>query len=634
MKRIITSIASIVGVYFIFMLTSSCAPQNIDDDIKPAQSIEALKRQLEKVLEDMHVPGMSVAIVHRDGEPFVAGLGKADIASDRPATEDTLFRIGSVSKGFVSLAILMLTLEGKISLEDPLHKVAPEVWFENRFESSDPVRIVHLLEHTTGWDDLHLREYALDRSTIGLLEAFDYDHRSRISRFRPGTRMAYNNSGPAVAAYIVQKISGRDFEEYIAEYFFSPLGLKTATYQEPMPESITTLYHNDGKMPRTYWHFLYRPSGSINASANDMAAYLLFYLSRGNVYGKQVLPAFALDRMESPTSTWAAQEGLKFGYGLSNYWTVHDGFVYHGHAGGMEGGITDLAYMPDYKVGYFYSINSGNPEAFNKIGKIIRSYVARDLQKPSLPLAADLPANTSEYSGWYEPNSPRQALTYFIERLLGLAHVRFKEGKLLMSSFGQINATFMPTTAKQFRYVPTTESAEPVATLALITPNAEGRFIQIAPAMSTLKQIPGLFAIAEILISAFVLLSLISIIAYAPFWIFSGRSKKRCQPRERNILFLLFAAVLSLISIVAIFMLTSDDLIARMGNLSVWSLLVFLGSIFFALASLASLIALWRTPKQELRPIVRAYFITVCSALLIATAYLFYWGIIGLRTWA
>jgi CubicO group peptidase (beta-lactamase class C family) len=79
-------------------------------------------------------------------------LGVADVASGRSTTPETLFRIGSVSKAFVSLAILMLVNQGKLSLDDPVHKLAPEVWFENPWESTDPVRVVHLLDHTTGWD--------------------------------------------------------------------------------------------------------------------------------------------------------------------------------------------------------------------------------------------------------------------------------------------------------------------------------------------------------------------------------------------------------------------------------------------------------------------------------------------------
>ena len=99
----------------------------------------------------------------------------------------------------------------------PVRKLAPEVWFENRWEASDPVRVVNLLEHTTGWDDMHLHEYAVDAPpSLGLREALDSYHRSRISRWPPGTRMAYCNSGPPVAAYIVEKITHQRFEDYRA----------------------------------------------------------------------------------------------------------------------------------------------------------------------------------------------------------------------------------------------------------------------------------------------------------------------------------------------------------------------------------------------------------------------------------
>jgi CubicO group peptidase (beta-lactamase class C family) len=113
-----------------------------------------------------------------------------------------------------------------LSLQDSVHKLAPEVWFENPWEASDPVRVVDLLEHTTGWDDIHLREFAKDAPGIGLREALDYDHHSRISRWRPGTRMAYCNSGPAVAAYIVEKISGQHFIMVRSEHCSPPSWLK------------------------------------------------------------------------------------------------------------------------------------------------------------------------------------------------------------------------------------------------------------------------------------------------------------------------------------------------------------------------------------------------------------------------
>lgn len=219
-----SQVKCITAVFLFCLLATACVAQNKKDDTpEPVQSIEELRQQLEKILKDTRTPGMSVAIVHRDGPEWITGLGKADLASDRAATSETLFRIGSTSKAFASLSILRLANEGKLSLDDPVRKLAPEVWFENRWEASDPVRVVDLLEHTTGGDDMHLREYAKDAPGMSLREALDYDHHSRISRWPPGTRMAYCNSGPAVAAYIVEKITGQRFEDYVQRTFSRPL---------------------------------------------------------------------------------------------------------------------------------------------------------------------------------------------------------------------------------------------------------------------------------------------------------------------------------------------------------------------------------------------------------------------------
>lgn len=628
--------------FFIFAcLGTACSSQNISDNKALAQSIAELQTQLENVLKEMHVPGMSIAIVHRNGPEWVAGLGKADLASDRTATASTLFRIGSVSKGFVSLAVLKLADEGKFNLEDPVQNVALEVWFGNKWEANNPVRIVHLLENTTGWDDMHLRELAKDPLTMSLIDALDYDHSSRICRWLPGTRMSYCNSGPAVAAYIVEKIAGMNFEEYASQNLFKPIGMQTATYFQPVSELTTTLYQSDGKTPLPYWNLLYRPIGSLNASANDMANYLLFYLNRGNVHGAQIIPATIFDRMETPTTTWAAKEGLQMGYGLHNYCTIHDGFVYHGHDGNVPGGLTAMAYMPDEGIGYFYSLNSSNREALKKIGSIIRGYITRQLPKPSAPPIVSLPEKIHAYTGWYEPNSSRMKMFSFIERLIGIAYIHFEDNTLLVSSLSEKNATFLPVTDTEFRYVPKDEAPDPEPTLKLLTPNTEGQFIQISWGLRnasldvTLKSIPAWLAIFEITMTGFVLLALMSILIYAPFWIFQSLRKKQRYPAERSLQLWPLVAFLSLLSIVVICTLTNIDIaILRLGNLTFWSFSLFLATLVFCAASIASVITLWRTPKEQSRSIIRIYSTVITIALVITAAYFAYWGIIGLRTWA
>ena len=627
---------SIRFTFLAFALSSvAIAQKKPEPKPKPAQSIAELRQQLEKILNDTHTPGVSVAIVRRDGPEWVnvwvGGLGKANVAQNQPATADTLFRIGSTSKAFASLSILKLVDEGRLSLQDPVHKLIPEIWFENRWEATDPVRVVDLLEHTTGWDDLHLPEYAKDAKGMTLREGLDYYHHSRISRWPPGTRMAYCNSGPPVAAYIVEKLTGQRFEDYVTQNFFLPIGMKTATYFEQPSPQLTTLYQNDGKTPYHYWNILERPAGAINASANDMAAYVGFYLNRGAVHGQQIMPAADIDRAETPTRTWEGQQGLKAGYGLSNYTSIHDGFVYHGHNGGVEGGLTDMSYLPEYGVGYFYSINSGNGGAFEKIGDAIRAYITRGLTKPAVPAAAPLPADAQQYAGWYEPDSPRNEFMHGIERL-GFHRVHFAGGNLVLTNLiGTDNDTFVPVSGNQFRYLSKKDPPEPIATGALIAPNAEGQFVFLG---GTWKQVPTLLALAEVAAMAWFVLAFAAIVLYAPFWLIGGLFKKRRRPVERAIRLWPLIAVLSLAASVGIFVLSTSDLLNRLGNFTIWSFGLFFCTLLFAVASLASAVALWLARKQPVRNSVRWFSMAVSAALLIVTAYFAYWGFIGIRLWA
>src|SRR5450432_563282 len=621
-------------VLILFFASVAWSAEKKEEEQKPAQSIGELRQQIEKVLKDTNTPGVSVAIVHRAGPEWVTGIGTADVASGRAATADTLFRIGSVSKGFVALSVLTLVEQGKLSLDDPVRKLAPEVWFENRWESTDPVRIVHLLEHTTGWDDIHFREFAKEAPpTMGLREAFDYDHHSRISRWPPGTRMAYCNAGPAVAAYVIEKLTGQPFEDFVEEHLFRPMGMKTATYFPPNPAIAATLYHDDGKTTFPYWNIIFRPSGSINASASDMAAYVQFYLNRGNANGRQIVPGEDISRMESPASTWAAQAGLKAGYGLDNYWEVNEGFVYHGHDGDVDGGLAEMWYMPDHEVGYFFGINSGSGDADERIGKAIRAYITRDFWKPAQPPVGPLPPDAAEFAGWYAADSPPQELTHFLGNLLGIAHVKVADGKLSFTALRAGEVPFVPVENGLFRSLSNQESPEPIPSMALVTPKEGARFLAMSFGTRTMKQIPSYRAWLQIGLTTFVLLSMISILFYAAFWLVAGLWKERRHPADRAMRAWPLTAVLSLLALVAIFIWIPDD-VSMLGNLTVWSGGICLATVAFALSAIASAAALWRSRGQSVRPGVYRYSTVVTVALLIAAAYLAWWGVIGVRTWA
>jgi len=287
--------------------------------------------------------------------------------------------------------------------------------------------------------------------------------------------------------------------------------------------------------------------------------------------------------------------------------------------------------MPESGVGYFYSINSGNGDAFNKIGDAIRAYITRDLTRPPVPAPGALPPDAAEYAGWYEPVSGRNEFIHFLERLAGLSLVRFDGGNMVLASINDLNQPFIPVSGKQLRYVSKKDKPEPIATVALLEPNAEGRFIYMG---GTGRRIPTVQAWAEIVLTVLFLLSIVAIVLYAPFWLIGGLIKRRRRPAERAMRLWPLIAALSLLGFVGCFIGASSDIITLLGHLTVWSFGVFLCTSLFGVASVASAIALWLARKQQIRGFVRWFSITVTGALLIGAMYLAYWGVIGMRTWS
>jgi CubicO group peptidase (beta-lactamase class C family) len=595
----------------------------------PPKTTTELEQGIRKVLAESKTPGAGVAIVSRDHVLWIAGIGQADVAAGIDVTPDTLFRIGSVSKSFVSLSVLRLQEQGRLHLSDSAHSLAPEIWFHNPWESTDPVRVVHLLEHTAGFDDLHFKEYASsDPTPMTLRAGLDYHPHSRISRWRPGTCFSYCNSGPAFAAYVVQKVTGQRFEDYVRENFFQPLRMDTASFflTPEVEKKLTRLYHPDGRAPYPYWHITMRPAGSVNASAREMANYVQFFLNRGSFGGVQLVQAASIERMERPATTLAANEGMLAGYGLSNYTTVEDGFVYHGHNGGVEGGLTEMAYLPDQGLGYIFMINSGNGSAFEGISKLIRGYMTRELKKSAVPAPASIKSEiVSPFLGYVEPAAPRQEILRCLMRILGVARISFDKGKLVVSPLLGKPQTYVGVSDLLFR-----RDDEPLATLALIPAAAGGPLIQGG---STSRPVSALVVGLEWGLGVASLLLMASAVLFAFVWGPRKLLRKLGAAPHLRLRVVPLISVLCLGVAVALVMLSSDDLLQRFGNLTFWSGGFFALTLAFACTAVLGLIITFRARTSNVRRGVYVHALLVSLANTTVAAYLTYWGIIGYRSW-
>lgn len=384
-----------------------------------------LESEIRQILEDNNTTAVSIAMIDADGNEKTLAIGVADKTTNKPVDADTLFRIGSISKMFVTLSVLKLAEEGKLELNDPIRDWVEEVEFYNPWEDDHPVRIVHLLSHTSGWDDLHFSEYANnDPTPLALESSFSVYPKSRTSRWVPGSRMSYSNSGPGVAAYIVQKLTGMPYEDYIESTFFKPLGMKTATFfkSDDYVNNSATLYQRDVEQP--YWNIIMRPSGAVNASANDMLQLLNFFINSSN---QSILTVDSIDSMRHPQGSIIADSGLALGHGLAHFIETNNAFTWYGHSGGVNGGISDFKYIPELKIGYYVAINSSNGNALYEITQLLKSSLTEGFRPLVTSYKVDKTVDTNELAGYFRTVNPRNSSLFFVEYLTGVGRIESRQ---------------------------------------------------------------------------------------------------------------------------------------------------------------------------------------------------------------
>lgn len=618
-------LCGVLGLTFLLLAGTLLA----DEEPAPPATLEELQSAILDLMKEHEVPAMGIAMVDANGPVWIGALGKADIERDIDADENSMFRIGSTSKMFVALSVLQLVEQGVLSLDDKVADLAPEIEFQNPWEDTDPIRIVHLLEHTTGWDDIHLPEYAHnDPTPITLKEGLDFHPHSRKSRWKPGSRMSYCNSGPPVAAFIVQKLTGQDFEDYVKENFFEPLGMTTATYRlsDDVRERGVTLY--SGGKPQDYWHISVRPSGSINASPADMARFASFFVNRGSVDGIQLVSPESLLRMETPASTPAAEAGQEAGYALNNYSSRHKNWVYREHNGGVNGGLTEFSYLPEARVAHAIMINSGNGAAYAEISDLVRDFETRDLEKTATPQTMTISPEHRDIVGLYYPINPRQQVAYFLERVFNIQKLSVVGNTLLrVPLFGGEPVIYVAESPDLYRNFETGSISLSRAVDPLVGP-------VVHVGMTTYKAAPALIIYGQLVIVALWGLAIVSSILYAVIW--GVRRWRGKIPAGRGIWIRVWPllAGLFVIAFVTLFSFGMADPFVLLGKPSVISVGIMLTTLLFGVFAATGAYVAIRDRGATMNR-VNYWYSTGCAFLhLVVAAYFAWFGVIGLTTWS
>ena len=312
------------------------------------------------------------------------------------------------------IAILQLKEQGKLQLTDNLRDIVPEFSFENEWHESHPVQIQQLLEHTTGWDNHPSEQKIFEHDQTSLKEVLDIYPQSRVSRWVPGTRSAYSNTGPTVAAYVVEELTGMSFSDYVEEHIFQHLGMDNSHLLKPAnwQSQAVMPYLNNG-MAAGYEHIATRPASSLTAPMSDMNKLLNLFIYPTD---SEVLSADSVYRMQRIETELANKAGVASYQGFAHSKDIINGEVFYGHNGGIPGAISAFRYHPQSQTGFVFALNKASGSAFSQIKTALAEHLGhfpRTNSPKSLPIDSSFRDAAGMYVKLNTGNKNGDLVSYF-----------------------------------------------------------------------------------------------------------------------------------------------------------------------------------------------------------------------------
>ncbi|OYT39312.1 MAG: serine hydrolase [Desulfurococcales archaeon ex4484_58] len=281
-------------------------------------------------MSETKLPSISICIVHGDEVVYARSYGFKDLENGLPATTKTIYGIGSITKSFTALAIMKLVEEERISLDDEVSKYVP---LDLRIHG-EPVKIYHLLTHSSGIPALAYAE-AFIRGSLGLDHVWlpvakpediivFMDKAREWAVAKPGERFYYLNEGYVLLGYIISKVTGVDYEDYVKKTILKPLGMNRTYFREEdvsrdLDVAVPYIVDREGRHVRSKFPYGITADGGLLSNVEDMSIYLRMFIGRGEyngvrIVGREFIEAMEKKHVDIPSKLFG-DEG--YGYGLS-----------------------------------------------------------------------------------------------------------------------------------------------------------------------------------------------------------------------------------------------------------------------------------------------------------------------------
>jgi CubicO group peptidase (beta-lactamase class C family) len=345
------------------------------------------------------VVGATVSIVRGKDVVLAQGYGVADLGTDRPVSgTDTLMRIGSVSKLFVWTAVMQQVAAGRLDLNADVNGYLKDLQIPETFP--EPITLTNLMMHTAGFED---------RPVVGLLahgpQTIGDFHSNLITMLprrmmMPGKFAAYSNYGAALAANLVEIVSGEDWNDYVESHITKPLAMATTTTRQPVPEALADqvskgYLREQGHNVTAQFEFVtLPPAGSVSSTGADMAKFMMELLAHGDT---AVLSSAARAALFEPGYQHDPRLN-RMRHGL--YEQSSHGAQLVGHNGDTVAFHSILMLCPQLDLGIFASYN--NEQGEKQRDELIEAFLDRLFGRPGRPqYTAGQSIDVARYSGFY-----------------------------------------------------------------------------------------------------------------------------------------------------------------------------------------------------------------------------------------
>lgn len=587
--------------------------------------------QLPAQLEEHDIAGATVSVVAGGKRRVAKGYGLADVAAEEPVTADeTLFRIGSVSKPITGTAIMRGVEDGRLTLDTDVREYVDGLSLPGEYDA--PITLEHLGTHTPGFESVALGLFDDTAESMPDLEtAVKTDPPTRVRP--PGEFATYSNYGMGLAGYVASATAGTDYADHVREEVFEPLGMDRSTAAQPpggeLGEAVSKGYVvDDGPQERGFEFVPLRPAGSISATATDMARFMQLHLQNGEFDGEQYLrPETVAGMHDARFRNHPAVNGVGYGF----YEMSRGDTRIVGHAGDTQLFHSLLALFPDQDMGLFISYNTaGGAQARQELlDAFVDEFATPEL--PTVEQSGEAPTRADELTGWYRGTRISATEPAKLLGATGTIQVRTDDDGTLITepvAPGADSQRWVETEPLVFRAVDGHERlafrTEDGRVTHLIRNPLSG-FRPLGPLEHPLGQAAG-FVVSTLLI----VLTVVGWLGIGLYRYFGDRPPADRLPRAARAL-VGVSGLLLLAAPVGLALAVGLNPIAIVYGLPEWTAVTFAAPLAGAVGSLAAVgvtVLAWR--ERFWGPLGRVHYTVVTAALLTLTWLLAYWNLLGL----